>query len=92
MAKSPVYFTDFHVTNETLPQKLHRLLKKAGFESIDFTDRYAAIKIHFGELGNLAYLQPQYAKVVVDYVKELGGKGVSDRLQHPLCRKPQERP
>ncbi len=74
MAKSPVYFTDLHVTNETLPQKLRRLMKKAGFEKIDFTDRYAAIKIHFGELGNLAYLRPQYAKVVADYVKELGGK------------------
>ena len=72
---SPVYFTDFHATlTETLPQKLHRLMKKAGFEDIDFTDRFAAIKIHFGELGNLAHLRPQYAKVVADYVRELGGK------------------
>ncbi len=72
---SKVYFTDFHATpSETLPQKLHRLMKRAGFEEIDFTDRYAAIKIHFGELGNLAYLRPQYAKVVADYVRELGGK------------------
>ena len=75
MEKSAVFFTDFHATpSETLPQKLHRLLKRAGFEKIDFTDHYAAIKIHFGELGNLAHLRPQYAKVVVDYVRELGGK------------------
>ena len=75
MTGSTVFFTDFHVTpHEPLPQKLHRLMKRAGFESIDFEDRYAAIKIHFGELGNLAYLRPQYAKVVADYVRELGGK------------------
>ena len=75
MSASKVWFTDFHATpNETLPQKLHRLMKTAGFEDIDFTDKYAAIKIHFGELGNLAHLRPQYAKVVVDYVRELGGK------------------
>ena len=75
MSRSKVFFTDFHVTpNETLPQKLHRLMKKAGFEEIDFSDRYAAIKIHFGELGNLAHLRPQYARVVVDYIHQLGGK------------------
>ena len=45
-----------------MPQKLHRLMKSAGFEQIGFADRYTAIKIHFGELGNLAYLRPQYAK------------------------------
>ena len=33
-------------------------MKKAGFEDIDFNDQYAAIKIHFGEPGNLAYLRP----------------------------------
>lgn len=73
MAK--VYFTSFKATgNENLLQKLHRLMKTAGFENIDFTDKYAAIKIHFGELGNLAFLRPNYAKVVADYVKALGGK------------------
>lgn len=73
MAK--VYYTSFKATeHENLLQKLHRLMKTAGFESIDFTDKYAAIKIHFGELGNLAFLRPNYAKVVADYVKALGGK------------------
>ena len=57
-----------------LLDKLKRLIKKAGIENIDFQDHYAAIKIHFGEYGNLAFLRPNYAKVVADYVKELGGK------------------
>ena len=75
MEKSKVYFTSFKATgNENLLQKLHRLMKTAGFENIDFKDKYAAVKIHFGEYGNLAFLRPNYARVVADYVKELGGK------------------
>ena len=75
MEKSAVYFTTFKTTgSENLLQKLHRLMKQAGFENIDFNEKYAAIKIHFGEYGNLAFLRPNYARVVADYVKELGGK------------------
>lgn len=75
MEKSTVYFTTFKTTyNENLIQKLHRLMEQAGFENIDFKDKFTAIKIHFGEYGNLAFLRPNYAKVVADYVKELGGK------------------
>lgn len=75
MERSQVYFTTFKATeHENLLQKLHRLMKKAGFETIDFQDKYTAIKIHFGEYGNLAFLRPNYARVVADYVKELGGK------------------
>lgn len=75
MEKSKVYFTTFKTSyTENIPDKLRRLILTAGIKDIDFTDRYAAIKIHFGELGNLAFLRPNYAKVVVDIVKELGGK------------------
>ena len=61
MEKSKVYFTSFKATgNENLLQKLHRLMKTAGFENIDFKDKYAAVKIHFGEYGNLAFLRPNF--------------------------------
>lgn len=74
MESAKVYFTTFKTTGqENLLQKLHRLLKTAGIEQIDFQNKYTAIKIHFGEYGNLAFLRPNYAKVVADYVKELGG-------------------
>lgn len=73
--KSAVYFADMHaVPGRNLLQKLRSLMKSAGFESIDFKDKFVAVKIHFGEPGNLAYLRPQYAATVCDYVKELGGK------------------
>lgn len=75
MEKSKVYFTTFKTSyTENIPDKLRRLILTAGIRDIDFTDRYAAIKIHFGELGNLAFLRPNYAKVVADIVKEQGGK------------------
>lgn len=75
METSKVYFTDMHTTGErNLPQKLEALMKKAGFESIDFAGKFVAVKLHFGEPGNLAYLRPNYAAVVCDYVKRLGGK------------------
>ena len=50
------------------------MIKRAGIENIYFENKYVAIKLHFGEPGNLAYLRPNYAKVVADVVKELGGK------------------
>jgi len=75
MEKSKVYFTDFKATeNCNLLQKLEKLVKKAGIDTIDFKDKFAAIKIHLGEPGNISYLRPNYAKVIVDLVKNQGGK------------------
>lgn len=75
MEVSNVYFTDLRVKNgDNLLTKLQRLIKTAGIGNIDFTDKYVAIKMHFGEPGNLAFLRPNYAKAVADVVKELGGK------------------
>lgn len=75
MEASKVYFTNLRArTDLNLLQKLQRLVRAAGIEKIDFKDKYAAIKIHFGEPGNLAFLRPNYAKVIVDEVKRLGGK------------------
>ena len=74
MEKSKVYFTDFRARlGEGLPTKLKRLMKKAGFASMDMEGKFVAIKMHFGELGNISYLRPNYAKAVADMVKEAGG-------------------
>ena len=73
--KSKVYFADFRTTmQENLFAKLRRLMKRAGFERIDFAGKYTAVKIHFGEPGNIAFLRPNWARTVADYVKELGGR------------------
>ena len=71
MDKSKVYFTDFRTGLGTpLTAKLQKLIKLAGIQSIDMDNKFVAIKMHFGELGNLAYLRPNYAKAVADVVKE----------------------
>ncbi|MDD5953230.1 MAG: DUF362 domain-containing protein [Oscillospiraceae bacterium] len=76
MEKAKVYFTDMRTKpmGKNLLQKLEALIRAAGIEKIHFENQYTAIKMHFGEPGNLAYLRPNYAKVVVDVVKSLGGK------------------
>lgn len=75
MTKAQVFYADMRATQEeNLQAKLRRLLTTAGVRTIDFARKYVAIKIHFGEIGNLAYLRPNYAKTVVDLVTEAGGK------------------
>lgn len=76
MEKAKVYFTDFRTKafGDGLPTKLKTLIKKAGIGQIDMEGKFAAIKLHFGELGNISYLRPNYARAVADVVKELGGK------------------
>jgi len=72
---SKVYFTDFRTTEDrSLLDKLEALVKKAGIGTIDFNKKFVAIKIHFGELGNMAFLRPQWAKRIADIVKAAGGK------------------
>ncbi len=70
-----MYYTNMRTTlTENLLQKLARLVKRAGMMDIDFANKYTAIKIHFGEPGNLAYLRPNYSKVLADLIKEQGGR------------------
>lgn len=76
MERAKVYFTDFRTAayGDGLPAKLKKLMHKAGIGEIDMEGKFVAIKLHFGELGNISYLRPNYAKAVADVVKELGGK------------------
>ncbi|MGL5259118.1 MAG: DUF362 domain-containing protein [Lachnospiraceae bacterium] len=76
MNKSKVYYTDFRTLTfgDGLPSKLKRLIKTANIKQLNMDGKFAAIKLHFGELGNISYLRPNYARAVVDTVKEFGGK------------------
>ena len=74
-APAKVYFTNLRThARESQLDKLKRLIRHAGIAQIDFENKFVAIKIHFGELGNLSFLRPNYARAVADVVKELGGK------------------
>ena len=70
-----VFFTDFRCKPDEGPvDKLKRLIKAAGMNKIDMEGKFVAIKMHFGELGNMSFLRPNYARAVADFVKQNGGK------------------
>ena len=74
MTESQVFFTDFRTGLDVpITVKLQKLMRRAGIQKIDMDQKFVAIKMHFGELGNLAYLRPNWAKAVADLVKEEGG-------------------
>lgn len=75
MKKSTVYFADFRCSeSENLQAKFTRLMATSGMGNIDFKDKFVAIKIHFGEAGNLSYLRPNWARTVVDFIRARGGR------------------
>ncbi|MBE3140084.1 MAG: DUF362 domain-containing protein, partial [Thermoplasmata archaeon] len=70
MSASKVYFTNLRAKpSQNLLKKLESLVVKAGIDKIDFQRKIVAIKIHFGEPGNLAYLRPNYAACIVKLLK-----------------------
>ncbi|HIZ30667.1 MAG TPA: DUF362 domain-containing protein [Candidatus Fournierella merdipullorum] len=75
MEKAKVYYSDLRAKpGLNLLQKLQRLVRAAGLDTIDMQDKFVAIKIHFGEPGNLSYLRPNYAKALADVIKAQGGR------------------
>ena len=75
MESSKVYFTNLRTNPKSnLLDKMERLVKRAGITNINFKDQFVAIKIHFGEPGNLAYIRPNYAARMATLIRELGGK------------------
>ena len=66
---SKVYFTDMRAKpGRNLLDKLEILIEKAGIGQIDFKNKFTAVKIHFGEPGNLAYIRANYATRLVKYL------------------------
>ncbi len=75
MAQSRVYFTDLNSSpSNNLLKKLEKLLRVTGFDEIDMDHKMVALKVHFGEPGNLAYLRPNYAFLISSMVRSKGGK------------------
>ena len=74
METPKIYFTDMRCkVGTSLLDKLDTLMVHAGIGRIHFQNAFTAIKIHFGEPGNLAYLRPNFARTVAERVKKLGG-------------------
>ncbi len=73
--ESTVYFMDMRTTpRENLFAKLERLLDATGLKEI-FSERdLVAVKLHFGETGNTAYIRPVFLRKIVERIKAGGGR------------------
>ena len=72
--KSTVYFIDLRASyKENIPGKIGRLLDTAGLSKSVKARDLVAVKLHFGELGNTAFIRPVYLRKIVESIKEIGG-------------------
>jgi uncharacterized Fe-S center protein len=70
-----VWFADLRGnTKVNILGKLERLLTQAGLEEKVAAKQLVAVKIHFGELGNTAYVRPVYVRRVVERVRRTGAR------------------
>ncbi len=73
MEKAKVFFTNLRTSpGKNLPDKLEALVKKAGILSLDLNKKFAALKVHFGEPGNLSYLRPNFAARIAKLLQANG--------------------
>jgi len=72
---SKVFFADMRASHkENLFDKISKLLARCGLGERVQEGDLTAIKIHFGEKGNSAFIRPIFARRVVDELKKLGAK------------------
>jgi uncharacterized Fe-S center protein len=73
---SKVYFMDdrYKRLSSSIPAKAMQLFDHAGLGDCFKPGESVAIKCHMGEWFNSAYLRPILVRVIVDKVKEMGGR------------------
>ncbi|MCU0588083.1 MAG: DUF362 domain-containing protein [Syntrophobacteraceae bacterium] len=71
---SRVFFIDLRVSNRSLLDRIRELVEAAGIAEATKKRGLSAIKLHFGERGNTAFIRPLFVRPIVDAVKTAGGK------------------
>jgi hypothetical protein len=72
--KSHVFFIDLRTDiKENLTGKLNRLLDQVSISSIIKKKELIAVKLHFGEKGNTAFIRPIFIRDIVQKIKDCGG-------------------
>ena len=72
MSSSKVYFADLRASHkENLLTKIVRLIDMIDLERIVRPRNLVAIKLHFGEKGNMAFIRPNFLRQIVDRIKAL---------------------
>lgn len=75
MTPSQVFFANFQTgERESILTRFQKLLEKAGLGDLACENKFVAVKIHFGEPGNLGHLRPAWAKVLVDFLQARGAR------------------
>ena len=70
---STVYFIDMRASyKDSFVSKLGKLLEAADLPRVVKKRDLTAVKLHFGELGNTAFVRPVYLRKIVDSIKEAG--------------------
>ncbi|MDQ7790626.1 MAG: DUF362 domain-containing protein [Clostridia bacterium] len=71
----PILFMDMRSNRkQNLFDKLGKLYGRTGFGKGLEKDDLVALKLHFGETGNITYIRPQFIRLLVDLVRKDGGK------------------
>ncbi|MEJ2154073.1 MAG: DUF362 domain-containing protein [Desulfobacteraceae bacterium] len=69
-----VYFIDLRANvQKNMMAKLDMLLEASGLSRVVGQRDLTAVKVHFGELGNAAFIRPLYIRRVVAAIKQAGG-------------------
>lgn len=73
--KSRVYFADLRAKpGSSVVGKVGHLLEALDLGSRVKERALVAVKVHFGEAGNTAYVRPVFLRKVVDIIKQAGGR------------------
>jgi uncharacterized Fe-S center protein len=72
--KSDVYCIDLRATyKKNFLYKLGKLMEAAGLADVIAARDLVAVKLHFGEMGNTAFIRPVFLRRIVAAVREAGG-------------------
>lgn len=72
---STVYFTDFSETpDRNIFDKLSDMADRLPLSLVSAAGELVAVKVHFGERGNTAFVAPHFVRAVADKVKEQKAK------------------
>ncbi|RLC31559.1 MAG: 4Fe-4S ferredoxin [Deltaproteobacteria bacterium] len=73
MAPSKVFMMDLRAsTRQNLLAKLVKLMDHAGIEVVISPRNLVALKLHFGEEGNTAFIRPLFVRQIASRVTEMG--------------------
>lgn len=72
--KSKVFFIDFRATyTQNLFNRLEQLMDAAGLDQVVKPQDLTAVKLHFGETGNIGFIRPVLLKPILEAIKKNGG-------------------